>query len=416
MRRRRELTPIDRIPGPVLSLLDAGSSSLGNVTAGVLAAQCLSTSEFGAFSTGILIALLGTGLSKALNADGLTLRYSASSINERRSAASLATGSALLTGLTLGAITYAASLMITAPDLSRTLACLALAFPGLTLQDSVRWASYVLDRPGIAWLNSVTWTILAVFTLSVLRVHSPSPATLILAWGFTALGGLAFGLARLGIRPKVTVGFAWLVEVRSISLGSSTDYSLTQASSQIATLIVGSIAGLPAMGLLRKAQLPVSGAQVLQAGMISYLQPTLVRLVAQGEWKRARKRTMVAAVGVAGVSILLGVLVLALPSSLMSGAIGPGWEQARLFVPMVAAQASAAGVSGAYGPLLRALGELNYQVRSKALVTPVIVVMVVVASYKFGVAGGTLALAVGAGALALIAEQRASRVISERVA
>ena len=58
-----------------VGLVDAGTSSLGNLTLSFIGARFLDLSQFGVLSAALLAGLIGAGLSKAALIDGYTLDF-----------------------------------------------------------------------------------------------------------------------------------------------------------------------------------------------------------------------------------------------------------------------------------------------------------------------------------------------------
>lgn len=395
----------------MLSVADAGLSSLGNLVISIAGARSLDLDDFGVLASLLVIAILAVGVSKVGLVDAFTLRYSAAEHATRRETGRRVLGSAVLVGSAAAVVVVGVGVVV-GPQLliGYPIAVLGLTFPLLIAQDSLRWIAYVENDLGSALLNTGTWTAGTVVGAGLLLVHDASSTTALLAvWGGSAGVAVLVTVVRTRLVPCFHGVTKWLREARYSGTRIALDYVLTQAIGAGGGLLIAMVAGAAAYGTLRVAQLPLAFVQVAITGTVALLQPTMVVEVACRRHKRARRLSALAASGMIGVLVVVtGVAYLA-PADVMTTVFGFNWPAARELVPLVSLGLVGAALSASYGPFLRAVGGLNYEVLVKTLTAPGILVVIVLASAWSAAAGGAVAQAAGALILAAFTIARAFR-------
>src|SRR5579872_5971874 len=126
-------------------VMDQAVSSLTNFAVVFLMAHSLISTDFGAFSLAYLTYGLALNLSRAVASYPLQVRYSNVDIPRWRRAVTRSSAAALLTGLATGSVALAAGLVMHG-GLRAAFIGLGLTLPGLLLQDSWRYAFFVLGK------------------------------------------------------------------------------------------------------------------------------------------------------------------------------------------------------------------------------------------------------------------------------
>jgi hypothetical protein len=93
-----------------------------------------------------------------------------------------------------------------------------VGLPGLTLQDSWRFAFFAAGRGASALVNDLVWTSLLILALFLLhRSGDGSVVRCLLAFGGTASLAAVLGSLQAGVTPRPARVGAWLREHRQLS-------------------------------------------------------------------------------------------------------------------------------------------------------------------------------------------------------
>jgi O-antigen/teichoic acid export membrane protein len=392
------------------SLTDAGISSLGNAVLTVIGAHFLSPSDFGFLASYTMVGILVTGGSRVFLIDAFTLKYSATQANHRDRVAGAVLGSCFSSGLLLGTISVLVALFLGAMEGKDSLVALGVTFPLLVGQDSIRWICYARGDIRCALLNTSIWTV-GTFSIVGLLIAFDlfSPATGLLAWGLSAGLGAASAMLLSGLRPIMRKSRSWLREARSIGSRTIVDFSLTQAIGPAGGLVIAAVSGAAAYGALRVAQLPLAAVQIAIMGTISLVQPLMVVHVSRRDVKGARRIALVAACGMIGVTVLVAAFAFLLPNQLMVHIFSEDWVASKALLPIAALSFIGGSLSAGYGPFLRAVGQLNFEVLAKATIAPVTLMLIVIGAWLFSLWGGAIAQALGALVLGAVTLARAMK-------
>src|SRR5215212_5768949 len=129
---------------------DQGISSVSNFALGLFVARSFGASSFGAFALAYITYTVIINASRGLATDPLLVRYSGDASDRWRSATSAATGTALAVGVAAGVLCVVAGLLL--PDsVGPVFVALGVGLPGLTLQDSWRFAFFACRRGSSAF-------------------------------------------------------------------------------------------------------------------------------------------------------------------------------------------------------------------------------------------------------------------------
>ncbi|NMO90336.1 hypothetical protein [Actinomycetospora sp. TBRC 11914] len=187
------------------------------------------------------------------------------------------------------------------------------------------------------------------------------------------------------------------------------DFTLTQAIGPAGGLVIAAVCGAAAYGTLRVAQLPLAAVQIAIMGTISLIQPLMVVQVSQGDMAQAKKIALVAAGGMVGVTLFVVAASFTVPAQFMALIFSDDWITSRPLLPLAALSFVGGSLSAAYGPFLRAVGQLSFEVFTKAVIAPITIVLVLVGAWLFSIWGGAGAQAVGALGLGFVTVARARR-------
>jgi O-antigen/teichoic acid export membrane protein len=392
--------------GPFFSLLDAGTSSLGNLAISVTGAHFLTLYDFGIFSLLLTGSLLLVGFSKVWLMDPFTLAYSALPGHRRNRSARRALGAVLVVSTV---VSLAVGATVLAFGASLELATLSLLLPVLALQDAYRWVCYTSGDSVGALSNTFAWTVTVGVGIVILHVsNSFSTAAALAVWALAAGLGTAIAAWRTNIVPSIADARNWITEARSVGNRSAIDYGLGQVVGLGAGMIITAIAGAAAYGVLRVAQLPLAVVQIMVTGSIAFLQPAMVRRVASGNTQGARKLAVYASTCLIGAVAVVAAIVMALPIGFVVVFLGDSWEPARNAVIILAVGLGLSAIPASFGPYLRATGSLTYEVVVKTSVFPVALLLIIVGAMLYGATGGAAGQALGTALIAILTVWRAA--------
>lgn len=369
---------------------DQALSSLTNFALSLFVARSASVREFGVFGLLFTAYLLVLGLSRALSSDVLLVRFSAASSEESRHGAAAATGTAGAVGLATGVALALASFAVEGPAHSAALA-LAVALPGLLVQDCWRFAFFARGVPKAAFANDGIAALALAVGLAVIELSGVRDLVVfIVAWGAAAGLGAVAGCAQAGLRPQVGQARAWLLRHRSLALPYAGDFFSYFGSGQLATYAVTVFGGLSAAAALRGAGVLLGPLNVLFMGIGNIAVPEGVR-------RRSSRRSLLRWTLPLSSCLALAALawtgaVLLLPASVGHAALGDSWQVARpVLLPLGLAMAGSGFASGAIGGL-RALAVARTSLLGRLLSAPLVTVGVLVGS-PFGAVSAVAAMA-----------------------
>ena len=392
-------------------LVDAGISSAGNFAVAWVAAQLLSLAAFGILASGLMVGVLLAGLSRVVFVETLVLRHSGNGRTRLDQEARPVLGMILTGSVVVGVLVVAVGLLPgTATPVRSVIVTLGCVLPLILLQDSLRWICYARGDVGNALLSTSIWTLGTLIGMAVLFGRGAVTAVSCLAvWGATAGLAAAVSVVRTHLTPVRPQSTAWMRGNVSLSFRTAADYVLTQAVGQGGGLLIAAVAGAAAYGVLRVAQLPLALIPIMITGSVAVLQPAMLVHVARGEHRAARKLAGVATTGMAIAVLGMYAVTLIAGTEFMSRVFGPGWTEAGSVVPVVVAGAIGSCATAAYGPYLRSVNEIDYQVRIKVVVAPLVLLAIAALSAVHSTVGGAVAQAAGALLLAGLAVWRSRR-------
>jgi glycosyltransferase involved in cell wall biosynthesis/O-antigen/teichoic acid export membrane protein len=367
---------------------DQALSSLTNFAVGIVVARSLGIRELGAFSIAFATYQVGVNASRGLATDPLAVRYSGTGFRLWRWAVGSSTGMATAVGLVAGACCAVAGLLL-AGATGAALLALGVTLPGLLLQDSWRFAFFSAGRGGQAFANDLVWGLILIpMLVAIVESGSPGVAWFILAWGGSATVAAVIGGIQTRLVPRLSQARSWLQQHRDLASRYLPENLSVSGAYQLRAYGLGAIAGLPAVGALRGAELMLGPFNVILMGIGMMAVPEAVGVLRRSV-RELRSFCLLLGCGQAGAAAAWGAaLLLLLHRGLGSWVLGPSWRPAsELLVPVTLTLVSTGFSTGASAGL-RALGAASRSLRAQ--------VMGSAAYVTGGLLGATVAGAAGA--------------------
>ena len=376
---------------------DQALSSVTNFALALLAARSSTARGFGSFALVFAVYTVFLGAARALTTEPLALRYSAAPASERLEATRLAAGAALATGLGGALVCAAAAALVGGPTRSSFLA-LAIALPGLLLQDAYRLAFFVDGRGRSAFLNDALWALLLAASLGV--AGDSSVAGLLLAWGLAGSVAGVVGALQRRAAPDVLGTGRWWRANKSVGGDLVGDFVALTASAHLWLFSAGAVAGLAAAGALRGGQTLLGPLNVVFMGAALVAVPEAVRWHARSPQMLVR-RCLATSVALAGASLLWGAALLMVPDSVGEELLGATWRHAHRTVLPLTIWMTASGVVAGLALGLRASGRTRRALGVRAISGAASVVGAATGAVAGGARGAAwgLAVAVAAGSV-----------------
>lgn len=396
MRERRSGSPLRR---GTWVLLDQGACSLASFTLCVLAARASPPDAFGRFALVYSLHLLALGCVRALGSEPLLVRFSGRP--GLGGAARAATGLALALALGLSAAVLGLAL-VAPPELGDLLRLLALALPGLALQDAWRTVLLAAGRPERAAGNDLARLLLQLLGFgALLRTDAASAPALLGVWGSAAAATGCLALVRARCVPDPRRGAAWLGAQRDLGLRFLGEFASIAGAGQLVVYGVGLVAGLSAVAALRAAQLVFGPVQALTTGLLAAGVAEGARVAARSPG-RLRSACGRLALALGAISLVWGALALALPDAWGTALLGPSWLGARAVLPPLTLSMALAGVSLGAVVVLRARAAASRSLRARLLGSALQPLAALVGAAAGGAVGAAAGLA-GANAVTSVA-------------
>lgn len=311
---------------------DQAVSSLTNLALSILVARAVSVESFGVFALIYASYLFGLELVRALVLDPLVLTLSGD--RRRVDAATPAVlGAAVLTGLVIGAGCAAVSAVV--PSEMRTgFIVLAVAVPGLLVQDACRAVLLARRRPRATFANDLVWGVTLLGGAAILvGEFEASVASMLALWAGTGWLAACVGLWQTSSLPSMRRSWGWIRDNRERGPYFLLDFLVDSLATYASIIVIGAVAGLQAVGAFnagRVAMGPV-GVLILSAAMV---------IASEGRRLTTNIVRLQRFVGLVGVAVLLiasvwGVCLALLPGSFGQTLLGDSFTEARsLLIPI----------------------------------------------------------------------------------
>ena len=373
--------------GASWSIVDQGVYSLSNVLLAVLVARQVSAEEFGAFSTVYILYVCSQGVNEGIHGEAFSVAYSAADARHRRHMLAGAAGSALVFGAVLGLACVALGAVVPGP-IGELLPVLGAVLPGLFLQDLWRFALFAEHLPRAAALNDVIWgggSTLGVIVLA--RTSFDTVGWFLAAWGAAGAVAAVVGCVQLRVVPDLRRARRWVPEHAGLGLRYAAEFMLLYGTTQVVVLFLGAIAGLDEVAKVRGAQILFGPMYALYAGVRVAATPRLVRAHA-GAPERTGPLVRRIAGGLGAVTLVWGLVVWSLPTSVGEALLGDSWAGTEGVLGLMTWSAVAGGIGFGFVVGLRALADARSSLSARATVA--------VATLTLGCLGAVLGAARGA--------------------
>jgi len=381
---------------------DQAVSSLENFLLGAYVAHKLGDIGLGVLALILLAYAIVVNLSRALATDPLVVRFSVTDEQTWRGGVRAATGVAFIIGLLSGVVCAVLGVaLLRSGSHAAGVAFIALApgLPGLTLQDSWRYAFFCVGRGRSAFAIDLNWTVLLLAALGVEWLTG----MVSLAWAVATFGATAwiaglYGIVQARTVPALRLAVGWLRRTADLGLRFVIENLTLSLGSQLRSVVLAATAGLVAVGGIRGAEMLVGPVVALLMGIAQVAVPETVRALHAGE-TQFRRICAALSLGLGAVSTLWTVVLLVVfpwgPGQL---ALGPVWPSAQALVLAVSVSATAGCFHVGPSAGLRALGRADLSWRCQASVAATYLVLATAGALVAGAQG----TAWGTGIAALI--------------
>lgn len=385
---------------------DQAVSSLENFLLGVYVARTMGPAVFGALAVALAAYAIALNCSRALSTDPLMVRFSNASTESWRRAAASSSGVAVLVGVAGGLVCAGIGLTLHgyAHDAVAGDAFLALAvvLPGLTLQDSWRYAFFAAGDGAKTFVNDVVWTVSLLAALLVGRFAGLTGVTwVVLAFGGTALLAGLFGMIQARTLPTFRDSTSWLRRHRDLGPRFFVENVVLGTGGQFRSLIVAATVGIVAVAGIRGAEMLIGPVTALLMGVAQVAVPEAARAL-RGGGGRLLRLSLGLSTGLASVAFAWGAVILvAFPFGIGELLLGAVWSDAYPLALGVIVSATAGCMHVGPSAGLRALGRADKTMRCQLATTFVVIALGAAGALAWGAPGavwGTAAAqVVGAG-------------------
>jgi O-antigen/teichoic acid export membrane protein len=376
------------------TFVDQALSSLTNFGLAIVVARTVSEDAFGAFSLALITFSFVIGIGRGLISDPFVVRYSDAPPSVHRAASARAAGAGLAFGVISGLVCALAALVLSAsPGISAAFVALALALPGLMLQDVWRHVFFAAGRPFTAAMNDLVWTVVQVVLLGLLVAGgSHSIFWFTAAWGAAALAAAVAGCIQAGTLPAPLASLTWFRETRDLNVRMALDFALNMGAINLSIYAVTAIVGLAGAGALRAAQVLLGPLTLLYGGLSSFVLPVLARLAGSG--RSLIRTSMLASAASAGIATLCVTVLLVLPQSIGLELLNASWPGARSVMLPSGLVAIAVGVVIGASLGLKALRRADQMLRVTFFQAPMMLGLGVLGAAVNGAVGAAWGFAV----------------------
>jgi hypothetical protein len=244
---------------------------------------------------------------------------------------------------------------------------LGFFFGPLLLQDAARFAFFAKGAGHQAFFNDVVWGALLFPSLVfVTRWSSPSVTSLVLIWAASGMGAAIFGMVQTKVLPNPKAAVHWIRLQRDLVGRFLTEFGVSSGGNQLALYLIGAIAGLSQLGILRAGLLLLGPLNILFSGAGLVAVPEGVRLL-QRSPVALRRVSAVISMTLAAAAILWGLVVAAIPDRMGAELLGANWVGARSLVLPLSIALAAAGFVLGYATAVRALAAAGVSLRARSI-------------------------------------------------
>lgn len=352
-------------------LADQALSSLTNFALSVMVARSATARELGAFVFAFAAYVLVVNIGNGLIGEPLLVRYTDAPSGVWSKAASGASGAALSLGVAGGAACILVGGAIGGTQ-GHLFIALAIALPGLAVQDTWRKLFFVRLQGKLAFLNDLAWGIALVPALVLLETTGRgSVISLTAAWGAAGTFSGLLGCLQAGVLPNASKTREWLRDHRDLSGRFLAELMLLSGVQQLSFFLIGGVAGLAVLGAVRGAEVILGPLFVIIIGLRMIAMPEAALMLKESPLKM-RRALILLAVGLSGAAVLVGAFASLIPASVGTMLLGETWPEARPAVIPVALFMAATGASMSALLGLRALQAGRRSLRARLYAAPLV--------------------------------------------
>lgn len=377
-------------------LADQVLASLGNFAATVVAARMLGVDAFGRFAIVGALYLVLLAVSRGVVSEPVLLRYSARH-GTRDGGLDVGAGAIVLVAAGVAFVLAACAGAMSGHPIAWPLAALALCFPGLLLQDYLRFAALGCGRPRVAAAMDGSWLVGQLAAVAVWHSVGGRSATIALAlWLVPGALSAVVGMRSLGVWPRFRGAYDWLLRTRSFGLRFAADALIAQGSGHLLVIGVSVVAATSQAAYFRVAQAAFGPLVILFSGVRLAVVPELVRLQTKGELKRFNAAVRRWAIALTALSAVWGCAAWFAPTGLARAAFGVSWQGAHGLVPPTTVVIATGGIAMAAFAGIRALADARGGLIVRTWTGVVTLAAGIVGAAAAGALGASLATACAA--------------------
>jgi len=344
-------------------LADQAVSSISNFAVGMVVARQTDAATFGAFTIVWVSYFLIINVSRAFATDPLVVRFSGVAIEAWRNAVARSTGTVVALGAVAGTAALITGLAI-GGTLGRSAIALGLVIPGLLLQDSWRFAFFAAGQGKKAFLNDLVCGVVLVPTL-IVAAHAGEVYGFVFAWGFSATVAAIYGSVQAELLPRVAGLRSWLVQQGDLTYRYLVENVSVGAQVQLRMYGLAVIAGLPAVGATRGAQLLLGPFFALLMGIGLAAVPEAASLLRRSP-RRMLRLCLLLGAGQAGAALAWGLAVMfVMPDAIGRLILESLWEPASELILPVTFYFAGTGLAAGAITGLRTLGAARRSLRAQ---------------------------------------------------
>lgn len=309
-------------------LLDQMVSSAATLIFVVVAAGALPAADVGAVAFAFEFYLVSAMAARGVAGDPLTSRFAGFSMTELQRPIAAAASAALCVGLALGVPVAAAGLILGDGSQRTVLLIIAVALPGLTLQDYVRSALIVQGRVRATFVNDTFWAIGQVPAMGLAILLHPTAGTVLGAWAATGCVAAVIGMIQLrsGLTGPSGVRH-WLRSNRDLWPYYLADNLIFQLTTFVFMIVVSATAGMVAMAGVRVVTTMYAPLSLIGRGVITVCVALLARR--RKDPAGVRRSAMLISAILTPLPLAWGVVIPFIPHHIGTALFGESWTAAE---------------------------------------------------------------------------------------
>jgi O-antigen/teichoic acid export membrane protein len=376
--------------------------SASNFLLSVWIARAVSTREFGAF--GIVYVSLQLALLVSRASGSMPMMIDGLLDHGRAGRDTVARVFGITLAIALAASLVAVGIGLALDGLARPLLfATAFCLPGVLLVDCCCYVFFARREPRRAFFSQFVWLMVQLAAFLIARqVFDVRHAWVFLAlWGAASYLAVAASLVALSVLPAMSAGWVWWREHRRTVRDLVAEATVGQAAQQVIVYVLGLGVSVAGVGAYRAAQLPFGLLRSVFQGLVPVGVVEGAQLRASNP-RRLLRLTLVWDAAVVVLTVLLGLVLWAMPRSVGGSLFGASWVGGHhiILAMMLASTASSAIVP--VQTALRALAATRRLLVARVVLTAAQVVGLCAGMLSGGLRDAIVGLAAGylAGAVA----------------